>query len=143
MLPENWIDPISKTWRKKMHKRYKFAISKTNEIIGIQYGRHFMARIQQNTVQNHRQGLIFLKRRCVHEFVEFLREGTGEKQNILGPSTRRDLSISASIERFPNGFKKVFRTNSLMISGFSVWAMWNTLLIANSPSNYTQVRSRI
>ena len=90
-----------------------------------------MARIYRNTVQNHRQNLKFLKRRCVHEFVVFLRNGIIQKQNILGPSTRRAFFISATIGRFPDGFKKVFRDQRLRISEFSVWAMWNTLRVVH------------
>jgi len=46
--PENWLDPITKTYRKKYHKYFHFATSQTMEIIVIQWRRHFVAWIPPN-----------------------------------------------------------------------------------------------
>ena len=51
----------------------------------------------------------YLKHRATADQISLRVFRVRQKQNILEPSTRRDVFISAKIEGFPDGFKKVFR----------------------------------
>ena len=61
----------------------------------------------------------FQKDRRTPEFVSLLRIGVRKNQNILRPSTRRDLSISAKKSRFPDGFKKT----GVKVANFGIFSL--------------------